>query len=125
MEETSQAPQGKGLAITGFILALVAIVFFWIISPICIVQAAMGGGYPLAAVWLVVSIVATLLSFMGMKKLGATGGKKGLAMTGFILGIVAILLCAWLLYGVYAAQAYVGDAAGDFQNAMQELENLQ
>jgi len=122
MEETTQKPQGKGLAITGFILALVAIVFFWIISPICVVQAALGGGYILSVIWLVLSLIATVLCFMGMKKLGATGGKKGLALTGLILGIVAIILCAWLIYGVSQAQAFAGD---QLQDAFQQLDNLQ
>jgi hypothetical protein len=127
MEETTQKPQGKGLALTGFILSLVALVFFWIISPISLLAAVAGGGWTLSIIWLVLSLASVILCFMGMKKLGATGGKKGLAMTGMILGIVAVLLCAWLLYGVSQAQSVAADAmnqfGGDFNNAMQQLND--
>jgi hypothetical protein len=126
MEETTQKPQGKGLAVTGFVISLVAIVFFWIISPIALATAAFGGnGYILSAIWLVLSLAGAALCFMGMKKLGATGGSKGLAMTGLILCLVAVALCAWLIYGVSQAQSAVGDAMNqlgpEFQNAMDQI----
>lgn len=127
MEETAQKPQGKGLAITGFIISLVAIVFFWIISPITLLAAVAGGGWTMSIIWLVLSLAGTILSFMGMKKLGATGGKKGLAMTGLILGAVAVILCAWLIYGVTQAQSVATDAmdqfGGQLNDAMQQLSD--
>ena len=113
MEQTTTTPQGKGMGVAGFVISLIAVVFFWIISPICIVQAALGGGWGLSGFWLVFSLFGTILSFMGMSKLGKTGGKKGLALTGLILGIVAILLCVWLMYGVSQAHAMIGDTMHD------------
>ncbi len=127
MEETTQKPQGKGLAITGFIISLVAIVFFWIISPIALFAALAGGGWTLSIIWLVLSIAGAALCFMGMKKLGATGGGKGLAITGLVLSLVAIALSAWLIYGVSQAQSAMGDAVnqfgGEFQDAMEQLND--
>ncbi|MBK6833939.1 MAG: hypothetical protein IPG89_06560 [Bacteroidetes bacterium] len=58
----------------------------------------MGGRrYNLGIFWLLMCLAGTVLSFMGMSKLGKTGGKKGLAITGIILGIIATLLSAWLV----------------------------
>ena len=128
MEETTQKPQGKGLAVIGFVISLVAIVFFWIISPISLATAALGGnGYTLSAIWLVLSLAGAALCFMGMKKLGATGGGKGLAITGLIISLIAVALCAWLIYGVSQAQSAMTDAmnqfGGEFQDAMQQIND--
>ena len=47
---------------------------------------------------------------MGMMKLGKTGGKKGLAITGMILGIVASILSVTTVMGVSKVHATVGEA---------------
>ena len=133
MEETTQKPQGKGLAITGFIISLVGFVFVWFISfgTHVAAMAALGGkGYimgffimgVMSGFWLALSLAGTILSFMGMKKLGVTGGKKGLAMTGLILGAIAVLLCAWLLYGITQVQGAL-DASSQFNDAIQQLND--
>jgi hypothetical protein len=114
MEQTNntnagQAPQGKGLGVGGFVISLIALVLFWIISPMALFSAIAGGGMGLACFWLVFSILGTILSVLGMNKLGKTGGKKGLALTGMILGIVATLLSIWLLYGVNRVHQEAGD----------------
>ncbi len=124
MEETTQKPEGKGLAVTGFIISLVAIVFLIFVWIAALATAALGGnGYILSVSWLVVALAGTILSFMGMKKLGATGGKKGLAMTGLILGIIAVISCAWLIYGVSQAQNAVHDLGGQFNDALKQLND--
>jgi len=127
MEESTSKPQGKGLAVTGFIISLVAIVFYWVISPFTLLAAVAGGGWTMAIIWMVLSLAGVVLSFMGMKKLGATGGKKGLAITGVVLGALAVVLCAWLIYGVTQAQAVATDALQDFggqlNDAMQQLND--
>src|SRR3954462_8469424 len=113
MEQTNttapQTPQGKGLGVAGFVISLVALVIFWIISPAGLFSAALGGGMGLAGFWLVLSILGTLLSVLGMNKLGKSGGKKGLATTGMILGIISVLLSIWLIMGVVKVQKEVGD----------------
>ena len=129
MEQTNntsgQAPQGKGMGVAGFVISLVALVLFWIISPIAMLSALAGGGMGLAGFWLVISLLGTLLSVMGMMKLGKTGGKKGLATTGMILGIVSTILCVWLLMGVNTAHKTVGDAGKELLNQLQEgIQNM-
>ena len=125
MEETNntssgQAPQGKGMGTAGFVISLVAIVLFWIVSPMAMLSAIVGGGMGLAGFWLVLSILGTALSTMGMMKLGKTGGKKGLATTGMILGIVSVILSVWLILGVNTAHKTFGDAGKELMNQMQE-----
>lgn len=124
MEETNtnapQTPQGKGMGVAGFVISLVALVLFWIISPMALFSAALGGGMGLAGFWLVFSILGTLLSVLGMNKLGKTGGKKGLAMTGMILGIISVLLSIWLIMGVMKVQKEMGDTGKEFMNTLEQ-----
>jgi predicted anti-sigma-YlaC factor YlaD len=121
MDQTNaQQPQGKGMAIAGFVLALVAFVFYWIIAGVVAVQAALGGGYGLGIFWLILSLAATGLSVMGMMKLGKTGGKKGLAITGMIIGLVALVLTALLVMGIGKIQDEASKAGSDFSNKMEE-----
>jgi hypothetical protein len=130
MEQTSQAPQGRGMAIAGFVIALVALVFYFVVAGIVTVQAALGGGYGLGIFWLIVSLLGTGLSVMGMMKLGKTGGKKGLAIAGMVIGIVALILTVMLVLGIgkiQEASTKFGDEFGDkfkqeMEKATQELQ---
>ena len=50
MEETNTtptAPQGKGMAVAGFVISLVALIFYFIIAVAVAAQAIMGGGFGL------------------------------------------------------------------------------
>lgn len=120
MEQTQQTPQGKGMGVAGFVISLVALVFYFIVSPIVLLQAALGGGYGLGIFWLLLALAGTGLSAMGMMKLGKTGGKRGLAITGMILGIIATILTVLLVIGIGSAQK-AGDEFGDqFKEAMEQ-----
>lgn len=128
MEQTNntQAPQGKGLAITGFVLALVGLIFYWIIAGIVTVQAALGGGYGLGIFWLVLCLAATIMSVMGMMKLGKTGGKKGLGIAGLIIGLIATILSALLVMGIGKIQSMSSQAqdafGSEFQKALEDAK---
>jgi len=111
-------PQGKGLGVAGFVISLIALVLWIVISGIAVAAAMIGGGMGLAIFWLVLSLLGTALSVMGMMKLGKTGGKKGLAITGMILGIIATILSVTTVMGVSKVHATVGETGKDF------LENL-
>jgi hypothetical protein len=124
MEQTQQTPQGKGMGVAGFVISLVALVFYFVIAGIVGLQALAGGGYGLGIFWLLLSLAGTGLSVMGMMKLGKTGGKKGLAIAGMIIGIVATILTVLLVMGIGSAQkagAAFGDEFGDqFKDAMEQ-----
>ena len=130
MEETNntssgQAPQGKGMGVAGFVISLVALVLFWIVSPMALFAALLGGGMALAGFWLGLALLGTALSVMGMMKLGKTGGKKGLATTGMILGIISVILSVWLVMGVNTAHKTVGDAGKEFLNQVEQgIQNM-
>ena len=115
---TSQTPQGKGMGTAGFVISLVALVLWFVIAPMCLFSAALGGGMGLAMFWLVLSLLGTGLAVMGMMKLGKTGGKKGLAIAGMVLGIVATILSVTTVMGVSKVKATIGDAGKEM------LENL-
>ena len=121
--QTPQTPQGKGMGTAGFVISLVALVFYFIVAPIVLVQAALGGGYGLGIFWLIFSLLGTALSVMGMMKLGKTGGKKGLATTGMILGIIAVLLTAWLVMGIGKVQSGTAEFGDKFKDAMNKGMN--
>ena len=106
---TTTKPQGKGMAITGFILALVSIVFGWIVYGAITLSGAAAialGQEPsmtLSYVWIALTVIAVALAAMGMMKLGKTGGKRGLAIAGLIIGIVALVWTVMLHMGVNEA----------------------
>lgn len=111
------------MAIAGFVIALVALVFYFVVAGIVTVQAALGGGYGLGIFWLIVSLLGTGLSVMGMMKLGKTGGKKGLAIAGMVIGIVALILTVMLVLGIgkiQEASSQLGDEFGE--KFKQEME---
>lgn len=129
MSEVNTAPQGKGLAVTGFVLSLVGLIFTSIMAGICLVSGSM----TLLYVWLVLCLASIILSVMGMSKLGKTGGKKGLGIAGMIIGIVATVYCIFAIVGTMSAIALTGDLSdqmGDefkdqFQKELQkELDNM-
>jgi hypothetical protein len=125
MEQTNNtAPQGKGMAVTGFVIALVAIVGWFIVSGIAVLAAAAtGGGMGLAITWLIISLLSAVLSVMGMMKLGKTGGKKGLAIAGLVIGAVATIMSVTTVLAVKKAAA-VGDQFKDsFGAEMQKLQD--
>ncbi len=121
MEQTTQAkPEGKGLAVAGFVISLVALIFYFIIALAVAAQAVMGGGYGLGIFWLILSLLGTGLSVMGMMKLGKTGGKKGLAIAGLVVGIVATILTAVLVMGIGKMQQAGGEFGDKFKEAMEQ-----
>lgn len=126
-QNNATQPQGKGLAVAGFVIALVALVFYFIIAGVVTVQAALGGGYGLGIFWLILSLAGTAMCVMGMMKLGKTGGKKGLAIAGMIIGLVALILSALLVMGIGAIQEEAKKQGSDFSNkleeAMKDMEN--
>lgn len=133
MSEVNTAPQGKGLAIGGFVLSLVTLIFSSWVAVAATVSVAGGGSAWLMYLWLVLAIVSIVLSVMGMSKLGKTGGKKGLGIAGMIIGIVSTIWCIVLSLGIGAAAAMsdqVQNELGDkwqqeLQKEMQkELDNM-
>lgn len=117
------APEGKGLAIGGFVLSLVALVLSSWIAALATISVMAGGSAWLIYLWVVISIISVVLSAMGMSKLGKTGGKKGLGIAGLVIGIVAIVWSLILALGIGAASTSM-DAMGDeFRNQMEEQLN--
>lgn len=121
LDTNGGAPQGKGLAVTGFVLSLVGIVLATWIAGISIIMIAAGGSGWLMYLWDVVCIMSVVLSAMGMSKLGKTGGKKGLAVAGLVIGIVATVWAIILTLGLSAAQAGADEMNERIQT---ELDNM-
>jgi len=119
-ETTTQKPEGKGLAVAGFVIALVALVFYVFVATAVTFAAALGGGYGLGIFWLVLSLAGTGLCVMGMMKLGKTGGKKGLAIAGMIIGLVAVILTTMLVLSIGKIQSEAGALGDQFKEAMEQ-----
>src|SRR3989338_8093068 len=97
MSEENVQPQGKGMAIGGFILSLVGL----LLAGAVMVGSYMAMGSKVVAyLWVVLCIASVILSAMAMSKLGKTGGKKGLAIAGLIIGIVAVVYSIIVLMGL-------------------------
>lgn len=103
MSESEVKPQGKGLGVAGFVISLVALIFSPIVYASVALSVGLGGGMGMGYFWIIVSLLSVALSVMGMMKLGKTGGKRGLAITGMIIGIVATVWSLLLLTGVNEA----------------------
>ena len=119
-ENNGAKPQGKGLAVTGFILALVGLVLNAPVMGAALLSGSMGLGY----FWVVLCVVGTILSAMGMMKLGKTGGKKGLAIAGLIIGIVAIIWSVVSAMAIGAAADQLGEGMDELNRTLQDLENM-
>lgn len=119
-ETTTQKPQGKGLAVTGFVIALVALVFYVFVATAVTFAAALGGGYGLGIFWLVLSLAGTALSILGVMKLGKTGGKKGLGIAGAVIGAVALILTTMLVMSIGKIQSEAGALGDQFKEAMEQ-----
>lgn len=119
MNDTSTNP-GKGLGVGGFVLSLVAIVGYFIVGGIATVQAlaSPGGGTTTMIVWCVICALALLLSLMGYRKSAAAGAKKGLALAGIIISLVALLLSIWAMVGLREVSTNP-----ELEKARQELKN--
>ncbi len=118
MEQTSQTPQGKGMGTAGFVISLIALVLYFVIAIVVAGQALFGGGYGLGIFWLVFSLLGAGLSVMGLLKLSKTGGKKGLAISGMVLGTVAVLLTVSLVLGIGKVQSAGNEFGEQLQSSM-------
>jgi len=121
LDATTTAPQGKGMAIAGFIIALAALVLNNVMAGIAVLAIIAGGSGWLMYLWLVVNILGMVLSIMAMVKLKKTGGKRGLAIAGMIIGIVGTVWAIMLVMGLSLAAAASGSLNDDaFRDAFKE-----
>ena len=127
MEQNNTPNPGKGMGTGGFIISLVALVVGIVMYFIAVASAALtGGGMGLAIGWTVLSVAGLVLSIMGMNKSKAAGHKPGLAIGGLVCGILAVLLCASMMYAVHTAaelHGAVGGALDALQNMGDSLKN--
>ncbi|MBQ5765059.1 MAG: DUF4190 domain-containing protein [Clostridia bacterium] len=101
---------GKGMAITGLVLGIVALVLSFL-SALPFVSF----------VALVLAIVALVLSVMGGKKLAANNQPKGVATGGLVVGIIAVVLSA--IFALTCGLCQAGLAASD-EDPEELLEDL-
>ncbi len=123
MEETNNtAPTnaGKGLGVAGFVISLVALVLYFIVAPMAGLAAFAGGGMGLSIFWTILSVVGLLLSIMGFMKAKAGNGKKGLAIAGLVIGIIATIMSVRLVFAVREINAAAGDTGKELLEKMGE-----
>jgi hypothetical protein len=128
MSENATKPEGKGLAISGFVISLVAILLNNVMFVLAAASIGLGGSAWLMYLWLVVNILSIVLSVMGMSKLKKTGGKRGLGIAGMVIGIVSTIWAIILVLGLSAAQSVSSDyseAADAMQEALDQYEQNQ
>jgi len=115
-------PQGKGLAVGGFVLSLVGLIGASIVMGASYLAS---GSKTVSYIWVVLCIASVILSVMGMSKLGKTGGKKGLGIAGMIIGIVAVLWSLFVLLGLSALDAGLNQLGTDMQELNESMEKLE
>lgn len=128
MEETntqnSNTPTkaGKGLGVAGFVVSLVALILWMPISAAAVFSAAFGGGMGLSGFWLIVSLLGLVFSILGLMKANKGGGKKGMAIAGLVIGLIASSLAVSTVIGVKKAQTEFEKAGlgGQFMETFQK-----
>ncbi|WP_343633526.1 hypothetical protein [Fluviicola sp.] len=120
LDATTSAPQGKGMAVTGFVLALAGLLLNNVMFGIAVVSMGLGGSGWLMYLWLVVNIVSIVLSVMAMGKLKKTGGKRGLAIAGMIIGICGTVWAIILTMGLAAAASLTSGMSDDMRDAFKD-----
>ena len=120
LDATTTAPQGKGMAITGFVLAVVGLIFSSWIAAIAVAAIILGGSPWIMYLWLVLCIVSIILSVMGMSKLKKTGGKRGIGIAGMIVGIVATVYALILTLGLGEAASMSSDMSNEMRDAFKD-----
>ena len=110
-------PEGKGAAVAGFILALLGI-----LVPFNVI-AVLAGSAAVSYVGLVICIASVVLCAMAMGKLKRTGGKRGLAIAGLVIGLVATVWSALAVVSIGKAIEARNRAAGDLQTEMMKMQN--
>ena len=129
-ENNVSQPQGKSMGVAGFILSLVTLLFSSWIAVIATASMIAGGSPWLMYFWLVLAIAGVVFSAMGMSKLGKTGGKKGLAIAGLVIGIISVIYCLMLSAGLSAVDAAadnytdIVDGVNESMDALKDLEDI-
>lgn len=117
----SSAPQGKGAAVSGFILSLIGIVV-----PFNVLAVLAGSAF-VAYFGLVLCLASVVLCAMAMGKLKRTGGKRGLAVAGLVIGLVAsvwsLLAVVSINEAIDARNKGVGELQHELMDMQRELEN--
>lgn len=121
LDQNAGGVQGKQMGIAGFVLSLVTLIFSSWVAALAAISIGTGGSGWLMYLWLVLAIASVVLSAMGMSKLGKTGGKKGLAIAGLVIGIVSTVWSLMLVIGLSAASSVTN--SDEWQDAMDRLEN--
>jgi hypothetical protein len=126
LEEVNEVqPQGKGFGIAGFVMSLVGFILAVVFAGLAAISVAFKiekgeeGGYGLMYFWIVFCLISVALSAIGMMKLGKTGGKKGLAIAGLVIGLVALLWSFMLFAGIEQAATNLIKNGG-----LEEFRNL-
>jgi len=102
MNENATNP-GKGLGTGGFVMSLVSIIGYFIVSLMAAASAMLSGSSSMLLIWAVISAIALLLSFMGYRKSAAVSAKKGLATAGIVISLIAVILSAYSHFTINSA----------------------
>ncbi|MDF3026377.1 MAG: hypothetical protein K0S23_684 [Fluviicola sp.] len=115
LDATTMKPEGKGAAVGGFILSLIGI-----IVPFNVIAVLMGSAV-MSYIGLVLCLLSVVLCAMAMGKLKKTGGKRGLAIAGLIIGLVATVWSAMAVVSINDAIDARNKGVSDLQR---ELRNM-
>jgi hypothetical protein len=108
--DNNSAKEGKVLGILGFVISVIALVLWILVSGIALMDAIAGGGMDLAICWVIFSLSGIAFSVSGLIKAKAVNGKKGLAIAGLIIGIFATFLSVRTIFVVKTVQETWGDS---------------
>jgi hypothetical protein len=99
------APMGmqlpKGMAVASMVLGIIGVVF------LCFAYTVIGG-----FLGIICGIIAAIMGGVGLKRVKeGTGGGKGMAITGLVLGIIASAFALIVVIAVLSGLAMIGGSA--------------
>ncbi|HEY6163051.1 MAG TPA: hypothetical protein VI112_17625 [Bacteroidia bacterium] len=102
MEEQGNNKGSNDVVILGFTISLLSVAMWYIVfsfvAIVTITQTANGTLW--AIVWTCFSALGLALSIMALRKAALQSWQRSLSASGIVLGIVAIILCVVLFYGL-------------------------
>lgn len=122
--EMTETIEGKGLAITGFVLAIVGLIFAPTIAVIVALSMASGAGsVAMMILWLALCMLSIGLSVAAMQKLAKTKGKQGLAIAGLVIGIVATVYSIILVFGLNTAASLIDGSSYQLKDFIETIDD--
>jgi drug/metabolite transporter (DMT)-like permease len=126
MEEQGNNKGSNDMVILGFTISLLAVAMWYIVfsfvAIVTITQTANGTLW--AIVWTCFSALGLILSVMARRKAAQQTWQRSLSSSGIVLGLVAMVLCVGLFYGLAHKEELMNKLPKNTSNETKSEQNI-